>query len=48
MTYGGEVVRLELDVVARAPGRVLVAQPRAGQDPWNAWIPASEAVPVRR
>lgn len=48
MTYGGEVMRLELDVVARAPGRVLVAQPRAGHDPWNAWIHASEVVPVER
>lgn len=44
--YRGETVTLELDVVARAPGHVLVAQPREGKDPWNAWIRASDAVPL--
>lgn len=45
-TYGGREVVLELDVVATAPGFVCVTQPRAGQAPWNAWIPSTQAVPV--
>jgi hypothetical protein len=44
--YRGQTVVLELDVVARAPGHVLVAQPREGREPWNAWIRSSEAVPL--
>lgn len=44
--YRGETVVLELDVVARTPGHVLVAQPREGQEPWNAWIRAGDAVPL--
>lgn len=44
--YRGETVVLDLDVVARAPGHVLVAQPREGQEPWHAWIRSSEAVPL--
>lgn len=45
-TYRGDTVVLELDAVARAPGHVLVAQPREGRDPWHAWIRASDAVPL--
>lgn len=44
--YRGQTVVLELDVVARAPGHVLVAQPREGQEPWNAWIRSGDAVPM--
>lgn len=44
--YRGDTVVLELDVVARAPGHVLVAQPREGQGPWHAWIRSGEAIPL--
>lgn len=44
--YRGEVVVLELDVVARVAGHVLVAQPREGRETWNAWIRSSDAVPL--
>lgn len=45
-TYGGVDVVVELDVVATSPGFVCVRQPREGREPWNAWIPARDAVPV--
>lgn len=42
-TYGGDVVDLELDVVATAQGVVCVRQPRTDADPWHAWVPADAA-----
>ncbi|MBB2924493.1 hypothetical protein [Cellulomonas cellasea] len=43
-TYRGETVTLELDVLARAPGHVQVAQPRDGQEPWKAWISSGDVL----
>lgn len=45
-TYGGDVVRMELDIVARAKSLVCVCQDRAGADPWHEWIPEENARPL--
>lgn len=45
-TYGRDTVRVELYVVATAPGWVCVRQDRPGRAPWNAWVPATQATPV--
>jgi hypothetical protein len=45
-TYGGWTVRLQLFVVATAPGWVCVQQDLAGRAPWNAWVPSASALPV--
>lgn len=46
-TYGGQVVHVELDVVAVATGLMCVRQERSGLSPWNAWVSASAVQPTR-
>lgn len=45
-TYGGHQVRLQLYVIARAPGYVCVRQDLPGRAPWNAWLPERQALPA--
>ena len=45
-TYGGWSVRVQLFVIATAPGWVCVQQDLADRAPWNAWVPSSAALPV--
>lgn len=40
--YGGQVVTLDLDVVAVARNMVCVSQDRPGLSPWLAWIPTQQ------
>lgn len=44
--YGGDVVILDLPVIARADGYVCVSQARRGKAPWLAWVPAEDATPL--
>ncbi|WP_225754705.1 hypothetical protein [Actinotalea sp. Marseille-Q4924] len=45
-TYGGHQVRLQLFVIATAPGWVCVEQDLAERAPWRAWVPSRTATPV--
>lgn len=47
LTYAGEMVTVELDVIATADGLVCISQPRPGQAAWNAWLPSAAARPIR-
>ena len=45
-TYGGHRVRLQLFVIATAPGWVCVEQDLRDRAPWRAWVPSRTATPV--
>lgn len=45
-TYGGHRVRLQLYVIATAPGWVCVEQDLRDRAPWRAWVPSRQATPA--